>query len=126
MSNPGFLTLDNIVECETIFQSYMRNTHSVDVSTDSRVRKTLFRIMTDISEAAPSVGLSRKEINAMDIRQLNNLTLNIARDVYMAQSPSPSQTQVPQINPYAQQQTFGQPSNIYQGLTGNYNLIPTQ
>ena len=43
-----------------------------------------------------------------------------------SQSPSPSQTQVPQINPYAQQQTFGQPSNIYQGLTGNYNLIPTQ
>ena len=117
MSNPGFLTLDNIVECETIFQSYMRNTHSVDVSTDSRVRKTLFRIMTDISEAAPSVGLSRKEINAMDIRQLNNLTLNIARDVYMAQSPSPSQ-----IKPTKPPQNQHNPQQMYPSQQSQQNM----
>lgn len=29
------------------------------------------------------------------------------------------------VNPYATT-TFGQPGNIYQGLTGNYNLTPTQ
>ena len=83
-----YLTLQNIRECEDVFVKYMADVHSVLLSSDPRVRKVLFRVMNDIAHANPSVGIKPDDIALMDVRQLNNLTLNISRDVFLDDSSS--------------------------------------
>jgi hypothetical protein len=74
----AFLTVPNMKVCFGIFNTYMRDRYSFDVQTDgskTNLKKLMYDIMKDIhNEYAESPRTSLKD--------MNNMTLNIARDYY--------------------------------------------
>ncbi len=73
-------------ECEHIFHAYMNATHGIDTTRENeRVKKVLLRIMTDINDGKVPKGVILKDMN---VKQMNNLALNIARDVFRGQNNS--------------------------------------
>jgi hypothetical protein len=83
-----YMTVQNMQKCEHVFKQYMLTAHGIEVRDDVQVKKTLLRIMTDVVECKSSLGIRTDQLLAMDLTQLNNLTLNIARDVFIESSAS--------------------------------------
>lgn len=81
-----YMTIQNLQECEQVFNQYMLDAKGIDLTRDvPRVRRILLSIMTDVVQGKPSIGIPASEISAMPLNDLNNLTLNIARDVIVQQ-----------------------------------------
>ena len=86
----AFLTLANIRECEAIFKRYMANEHAIVVP-DSRSRVVLYKIMNDIRQRnVGNMHIHPLEVESMDLTRLNNLVLNVARDVFIASASAGS------------------------------------
>lgn len=73
-----FFTVPNLKRCKRIFKEYMRDFYNVDVTEkDADLRKFLFEIMTDVEkEYGTNPSITTKE--------MNNLTIKIARDMYLS------------------------------------------
>lgn len=80
MAFDQYASVANMKLCESVFQRYMRDKYDVVIpAADARVKRILWKIMQDIKNQPPKPGMTT-------LRQLNDMTLNIARDVYMAAS----------------------------------------
>lgn len=74
-----FMQVSNFKRCEAMWRQYMMEHHQVivpDSLTDSRPRKLLFEIMQDVKNNYAG------EKN-VDLRTLNNVSMNLARDVFL-------------------------------------------
>ena len=96
-----FVTLDNLKQCESRFRAFMESNHGVafDSGDDvARLRKLLYGVMQDIrrenEHRGPDVGL----------RELNNATLNAARDAVLVSLAAATQQPQPQQQQQQQQQ----------------------
>ena len=83
ISKSEFLTLKNIQECESLLYKHVLATKNIDLSNDTRARKAIYTIMKDIAACDAKIGVTSEEIKTMSIKELNNLTLNIAREVVL-------------------------------------------
>lgn len=75
-----FMQLSNFKKCEHMWRRYMQEHHQVIVPlphVDSRPRKLLFQIMQDVRD-----NYAVEDPN-IDLHTLNNLSLNLARDVFL-------------------------------------------
>ena len=104
----------------------MQDKHGVDLENDPRVTKTLFRIMTDVSQGDKSVGLNHDDIQGMNLRELNNLTLNIARDVFVKeQKPAVREQSMlprPSVSPNMRQELDNDHSRL---MIARHDIVPT-
>lgn len=92
----GFLTVANMKLCEDVFARYMNDKFGVRIPpNDSKVRRVLWKIMNDIKARPPPAG------QVQTLRQLNDLVMNIARDVVM-------QTGKKEVQSSSQKQNQGQ------------------
>ena len=79
-----YMTVANLQRCETVFMSHMAARHpgSIADMDSAVVRRTLYGVMRDMHskhERQPQAHGG----NSINIRELNNLTLNVARDIVM-------------------------------------------
>lgn len=91
----SFSTVTNMKTCEAVFSRYMQDKFGLSISqNDSNVRRILWRVMQDV-KANPPAGVA-----SMGVRELNDMALNIARDVYLSMvvgsQPGGSQATLPQ------------------------------
>lgn len=90
-----YVTVQNMKLCETVFGKYMNDKFKVHIlPDDSKVKRIIFKIMQDMKMKPPA------DIARMGIKQLNDMTLNIARDVYMATQMPQNQTPPPPPPPH--------------------------
>lgn len=80
-----FLTVENLKVCESVFERYMLDRYNVDVRTRERnVRRLLYSIMVDVDTRMG------RDAN-ITVRQLNDITMGLARDVYLvSDAPTPT------------------------------------
>jgi hypothetical protein len=75
--NPDFATVKNIKHCEGRFKSVIESMYKLRVDDgDGGLRRLLYDVIMEVRE--------RHAHSAMPLKDLNNLTLNIAHDRYMA------------------------------------------
>jgi hypothetical protein len=75
----SFSTVTNMKTCEAVFSKYMQDKFGLSISQNvSNVRRILWRVMQDV-KANPPAGVA-----SMGVRELNDMALNIARDVYLS------------------------------------------
>lgn len=77
MDNDTFLSVPNMKLCMNVFHQYMIDKYQFDINTDGKktnVKKLLFDIMTDT--------YNKNKNNNIPLKDLNNITLNVARDYF--------------------------------------------
>ena len=116
-----FMTVENLRQCEDRFREVMQNKHGIDLDTEddsSMLRKLLYGVMRDVSEERGS---------GMSLRDLNNATMNAAREavllvVEQRATRQQMQMQMPQQQPQQhqlqQQQMMQYPQHQMQGAAG--------
>lgn len=78
MDKADFLSVENMKLCQSVFTNYMMDRYDFDVIKDAKntnIKKILFDIMTNVNQ---------RYANSKDVtfKDMNNITLNIARDNY--------------------------------------------
>ena len=72
-----YITVENLKNCETAFRSYMQDKHGVRLAQDDvTVRRTLYNVMVELRER-------HGDDQSLGLKDLNNLALNIARDLVL-------------------------------------------
>lgn len=105
-----FLQLPNFKRCEAMWRQYMMEHHQVSVpnsETDSRPRKLLFQIMSDVRE-------NYAQEPDVDLRTLNNVSMNLARDVFLRKGVDVPHQQITQPQQH-QQQSLERDQAVYAG-----------
>lgn len=77
-SKDKFLSVENMKLCQSVLAKYMASEYQFDIATDgakTNVKKMLFDIMQDVNK-------KYAKSPQMSLRDMNNVTLNIARDYY--------------------------------------------
>lgn len=77
----NFLTVENLKLCIQVLKQYMDDKFAFNIETDGRktsVKKLVYDVMKDVDDR---YGKSPQ----MQLKDLNNITLNVARDVYKKQ-----------------------------------------
>lgn len=108
-----FLSIENMKLCETTFRGYMLEKFNFDIITDGKttnVRKLLFDVMNDINEQYASS-------TQVGLKDMNNITLNIARDFYK------SNYKINVRNEKATIQSLEREQNLYGPRILNYDQI---
>ena len=72
-----YITVENLKHCEAAFRSYMQDKHGLSLTQDNTVvRKTLYNVMVELRER-------HGNDKSLGLKDLNNLALNIARDLVL-------------------------------------------
>jgi hypothetical protein len=107
----SFVTVENMKTCEVIFARYMHDKFNLPVSMgDGKVRRILWRIMQDVKQRPPP---PQSPTGQLTLRQLNDVTLNIARDVFLKGGQQQQQQQ--QQKQQQKQQDHQQQRKRYDG-----------
>ena len=108
-----YTTVRNMQLCESVFARYMQDKFRIAVPDDGRVKRILFKIMQDVRNMpAPASG------SPPTLRQLNDLTLNIARDAYLKSQKGPAEVQQRSDPPQPRQpQQLQRPQQLQQPHT---------
>lgn len=118
-----FTTLQNFKLCESMWARYMMDHHRVTIpnaESDTRPRKLLYQIMQDVKR-------SYAEDITVDLRTLNNVALNIARDVFLRKgSDKTGQNQGTMSNIPTEGPNRQQPQQRQQRLEPNALPLPSQ
>lgn len=89
-----FLSIENMKVCQGVFEKYMTDQYSFNVQIDgskTNLKKLLFDVMQDVN----SQYINSPQTNLKD---MNNITLNVARDFYTTHYKL---QRVQQVNPHA-------------------------
>ena len=72
-----FVTVENLKHCESAFRAYMQDKHAVIlVQDDVHVRRTLYNVMVELRDR-------HGNDTSLGLKDINNLALNIARDIVL-------------------------------------------
>lgn len=78
-----FLTVDNMKVCMGVFELFMIEKYNFHVDRDGKntnIKKLLFDVMGDVNT-------KYRQVNTVTLKDMNNITLNIARDYFKANYP---------------------------------------
>ena len=91
-----YITVKNLKQVEVAFRSYMAHKHRIEFSEDDgAVRQRLYNVMVDLKDRHGGD-------TSLAIKDMNNLALNIARDLVLREQEHP--TQASQLQSKQQQQ----------------------
>ena len=116
MTKDTFLTVENLKLCQKVFESYMQDKYEFSISLDgakTNSKKLLYDIMTDVNKKysdQPDVSL----------KDMNNVTLNIARDFYKTNYKLNKPQQKPHVRNLERDQ------NVYGPRILNFEQIKPQ
>lgn len=94
------MSVSNFKLCEGVFRSYMSDRHGVAIphagEDAARAKRALFRVMEDVQRRVDAGELSGTSTR---VKNLNNLALNAARDVLLAERPHANAPPAPALAP---------------------------
>jgi hypothetical protein len=103
MDKSVFLTVSNMKTCMTVFEKYMIDKYGFDVNLEGKstnMKKLMYDIMNDVDK-------EYSKVDTIGLKEMNNITLNVARDYYVQRYKiDPERTPV--------QQSFQRPPQLVQ------------